>query len=215
MLALACAFVASPAGAEEVYLNAGLPLLSVGIGHPIGNGFALRAEAGVTPPVDRNTTTQGIPYSTNIKYNRAAVFGDYFVFSGGFRLTGGLTLNNAKATLTSKFDGNTAININGYWVTPASGDYFNAVARYPSVMPYLGLGWGHNAHADSGFGLTLDVGASIGKPRLDTQTNMVGQTYGGYTLTQTDVDAKAQDVRASVEKVHFLPQVSAGLSYTY
>jgi hypothetical protein len=60
-----------------------------------------------------------------------------------------------------------------------------------------------------------DVGVSIGRAKLKTENNLVGQQFGSVTITQADVDAQTQDLRDGVGKVRFLPQLNLGLSYRY
>lgn len=213
-LSLLPLLLASGAHAGESYVSVGLPGLQLGYAHSVNAQLGLRADVGSTGSIKHNGKESGIDYKGTIKYGRAGLFADYFPFSGGFRLTGGVTLNDANLRLKSQFDGNTSVTLNGQTVTPDAGDYFNAKVEFPKVTPYLGLGWGHQAR-DGGLGLVADVGVSIGRAKLTTDTNIVGKTYNSYTVTQADVDSKTQELRDGVGKVKLLPHLSLGLSYRY
>jgi hypothetical protein len=210
----ATALLAGTAHAGESYGALGLPGIQLGYAHTVNTSLGLRADIGTTGSFNKNGKESGIDYQGKAKYNRLGLFADYFPMGNGFRLTGGLTVNNAELKLRSQFDGSTPVTFNGQTFTPTSSDYFNAKVTFPKVMPYLGLGWGHQAR-EAGLGLVADVGASFGRAKLTTDTNLVGQTISGVTITQADVDAQTQELRDGVGKLRFLPQVSLGLSYRY
>lgn len=213
LLALAAAMsgLASTAThAGESYVSVGLPGLLVGYAHSVNERLGLRADAGTTGSIKRNETASGVSFNGQAKYDRFGLFADYFPFSGGFRLTGGATINRASLALKSHFDGTATVTVNGKTVTPAANDYFNATLKFPNVMPYIGVGWGHQAR-QAGLGFTADLGVSIGRAKLRTDTNLVGQ----YGITQGDVDAKTTELDENIGKIMFLPQASMGLNYRY
>jgi hypothetical protein len=209
MLSVA-AVCANAAMAGESYVSFGLPGLTVGYAHAVNEYMGLRADVSTTGSFNKNGTESGINYNGKVKYNRLGLFADAFPFSGGFRLSAGVTFAQAQLDLKSHFDGSTPVTINGVTVTPSANDYFNAKVKFPNVMPYLGIGWGHQER-EPGLGLVADLGVSIGKAKFTSETNLVGR----YGLTQADVDAKTQDIKDSVDKLRVLPQASIGLSYRY
>ncbi|MDO9234751.1 MAG: hypothetical protein Q7U28_01800 [Aquabacterium sp.] len=196
--------------AGESYVSVGVPGVLVGYAYSVNEQLGLRADAGTTGSIKKTDTASGLSFDATAKYNRVGIFGDYYPFSGGFRLTGGLTVNDASLKLKSRFDGVAAVTVNGKTVTPASSDYFNASLKFPSVLPYIGVGWGHQTRP-AGLGLVADMGVSIGKAKLRTDTNLVGQ----YGVVQADVDAKTTELDNAIGKITLLPQASVGLSYRY
>lgn len=214
-LALACSTamtIALPrtAVAGEVYGKVGLPGLVLGYAHSVNQQLGLRVDAGTTGTTNKTRTESGIDFAAQLKYNRLGLFADFFPFSGRFRFTGGLTVNQAQLKLDSRFDGATAVTVNGKTVTPAAGDYFNAELKFPRAMPYIGIGWGHQVR-ESGLGFAADIGVSIGKAKLKTQTNLVGK----YGITQADADAKTAELDDAVGDITLLPQFSVGMNYRF
>lgn len=214
LLSLLAATGAQSALAGEPYVQAGLPGVVVGYAMTVNQKLGLRVDAGTTGSINRTHTVSGVGFDTKAQYNRFGVFADYFPFGGRFRLTGGLTSTKARLELNSRFDGTQSITVNGHDITPSAADYFNATMRFPSTMPYIGIGWGHQAR-EAGMGFVADVGVSIGRAKLDTDTNIVGKTYSGYTVTQADVDAKTDEIHDAVGRITLLPSVNVGLSYRY
>lgn len=199
------------ARADGIYSSIGLPGISGGYLHTVNDKLGLRAEAGMSGTIDKTDTSSGIRFNAAMKYNRVGLFGDFHPFSGGFRLTGGVTINRATVALRSRFGSGTTVTINGKTATPSSTDYFNAELKYPTLMPYVGIGWGHQAKPSGGFGFTADVGVSIGRPKLTVDTNLVGQ--GG--ITQDDVDVKTDELYDDIGDIKLLPSASVGVNYSF
>lgn len=204
-VALACSAVA--AHADEVYGGIGFPGLVLGYATPLSNGLTVRGEFAGGLSMSRNGQREGMDYSGELKSQRLGAFVDWFVFSGGFRLTGGLTANDIKAQLNGK--GGTG-KINGKTVD-MTGETFNVTIKYPQATPYLGLGWGHQASPDKGLGFFADLGVMVGKFDASATTSLVGK----QGITQADVDQEVSKVRDSLSKLAVLPAVSIGLTYRF
>lgn len=207
-LALAASALA-PAHASGPYTSFGLPGMSGGYAHSVNDKLGLRVEGSTTGSINKTDTASGIPFAAKFRYDRASLLGDFFLFSGGFRVTGGVTINRATLELRSRFNGAT-VTVNGKNATPSSSDYLNAQLKYPTVMPYVGIGWGHQAKP-TGVGFTADVGVSIGRPKLSVDTNLVGQSG----ITQEDIDAKRDELRDDIGDIELLPSASVGLNYRF
>jgi len=208
LLSAACCTGAMAAG--EPYVGVGVPGLVVGYAYTVNQQLGLRADAGYTGRIRKVDSASGVEFEGKAKYDRLGMYGDYFPFSGGFRITGGVTINRATLELRSRFNGVTSVNINGNTVVPTANDYFNVNVRYPTVMPYIGVGYGHD-QGHAGLGFVADVGVSIGKAKFSRDTNLVGQ----YGITDADVDAKLDQVNDSVGRLTVLPSASLGMSYRY
>jgi hypothetical protein len=209
-LPVVCVLSTAAAHAVSSYGTVGLPGVVVGYAFSVNQQLGLRVDAGTPGSIPKNGTYDGVDFNGTATYNRVGLVGDYFPFSGGFRFTGGLTINKASLDLKSHFDGTTSVDINGHVVTPSASDYFNVTVKFPTVMPYLGLGWGHDER-QKGLGFVADVGVSFGRASLSRDTNLVGQ----YGITNADVDAKLNTVRDSIGQLTWLPSASLGLSYRY
>jgi hypothetical protein len=209
-LALCCA--SSGALAGESYVKVGLPGVVVGYAHSVNDQLGLRVDAGTTGNTQRDRTESGVPYRASVKYNRVGLFGDYHPFGGRFRLTAGLTINDASVKLDSRFDGVTPVTINETTITPTAADYFKAHVKIPRLTPYFGIGWGHQPR-ETGFGFVADIGVSIGKAKVTVDQNLV-ENYPGL-ISQADVDAETRQLKDDVGKLRVLPHVAVGMSYRY
>jgi len=198
--------------AGESYVKVGLPGIVVGYAHSVNDQLGLRADAGTTGNISSNRTESDVPYRARLKYNRVGLFGDYHPFGGRFRLTAGVTVNDASLKLDSRFDGGTPVTINTTTITPTPADYFRAHVKIPRLTPYFGIGWGHQPQ-EAGLGFVADVGVSIGKAKVTVDQNLV-ENYPGL-ISQADVDAETRQLKDEVGKLRILPHVAVGMSYRY
>jgi hypothetical protein len=209
LLALAGASFTTQAG--EVYGGIGLPGLMLGYAHAYSPSLTARVDVATLGSRSGNRTENGIAYAGKIEAHRAGVFGDWFPFSGGFRLTGGVTFNKVGLELGAQPGAGGTITIGGQPVPNLdAGDRFDVKIKFPSATPYVGLGYGH--HAGKGLGFHADFGVSIGRTKLTATAT--GPTLS-TAVSQADIDAELAELRDGVGKVRVLPQLSIGLNYRF
>lgn len=196
------------ATAGEVYGAIGVPGLTLGYSHPVNASLGVRGEASTLGTRKHSTTENGITYNGELRGNRASLLGDWFVAEGGWRITGGLAFSDYKFTLDgSGSAGTIAVGNTIYNTTAADG--LLVEVKFPKLMPYLGLGWGH--HAASGWRLGFDLGAYIGKGKLTVTPR--GQL--ALPAAQNDVNAEVEQLRQGAGKVNYLPQLGVNVGYSF
>jgi hypothetical protein len=199
--------------AQDSYVGVGLPgLFTLGYAHPMGSGWGLRADYAGGLNISKDGNQDGVNAVGSFKANRLGAYADWFPFSGGFRLVGGVTFNDIKADLNAVGGGTTTINNIPVDMT---GQSFNVAIKFPSTTPYLGIGYGHHKSDNKGIGFFADVGFMLGSFTATTTTSLVGQTFSGQTIQQSDVDAQTQKMRDSLGSLNVLPSASIGLLYRY
>jgi hypothetical protein len=214
LLALAGASFTTQAG--EVYGGIGLPGLMLGYAHAYSPSLTARVDVATLGSRSGNRTENGIAYAGKIEAHRAGVFGDWFPFAGGFRLTGGVTFNKVGLELGAQPGAGGTITIGpdtvgaGTAFPLAANDRFDVSVKFPSATPYVGIGYGH--HQGKGLGFVFDLGVSIGRTKLDARVS--GDNLPGY-INQADIDAELAELRDGVGKVRVLPQLSIGLNYRF
>ncbi|MGE5452942.1 MAG: hypothetical protein ACM3VZ_14000 [Acidobacteriota bacterium] len=210
---LTLGWAATAAQAGEIYTGLGLPGLMVGYAQAINPMFTVRGDFASLGNYEKNQTESGIDYKAKLAFHRLGLFGDYFPFNGGFRFTGGLTINNQKIEMTSTARAGSTMTVGDRTVLLAPDDRLYVQIKMPSTTPYIGLGWGHQ-QADKGVGFVADFGATLGKAKLDVQAT--GTNLGNRALvTQADIDKETQQLRDGVGKITFIPQISLGLNYRF
>lgn len=211
--AAACAALgAAPARAGDVYFQGGFAGAGVGYALPLAAGFGLRADVmSIGSRRDTYVDDDGVEYRGKLRNDRVALFGDFFPGGGGFRLSAGVGYHDAKLDLSARGAGQ-VVTIGSRSLVLTAGDRFDVTIKYPRVMPYLGLGYGHH-HAQPGWGFIFDVGVFFGRTKVSGQASGAGFTAAG--LTQADVDAELQNIREDEADWRVLPQVTFGASYRF
>ncbi len=210
LFAAAVWFFSSPASAADVYVGSGFPRLIVGIAQPISDRAVVRADVATLGNISDSFDESGIRYSGRLKHERAGLFADWFV-AGGFRLTGGVTVNDSRLDLTAQGNGGTlTIGNTTYATTP--NDRWNVNIRFPKTTPYLGLGYGRHPEGGGTVGFVADFGVSIGRAKVSG--NVSGLTLSS-AVTQADIDRELAEVRDGVGQVRVVPQLSVAINFRF
>ncbi|AGX88465.1 hypothetical protein [Candidatus Symbiobacter mobilis] len=205
----ALAAAGSAAQAHELYAGVGLPgLVELGYAFPMARNWGVRAEFAGGLKADKNGEREGVNYLGEIRSNRVGLLADWFPFESGFRLVGGLTVNDIKANLRGVGAGTATINSKTVDMT---GETFNVDVRFPSVTPYVGIGYGHHLRDTKGWGFHADLGVMVGSFNTKVETTLVDSGK----VDQADIDAETQDLRDSLNSHSILPSLSLGVTYTY
>lgn len=195
------------ASAAELYGGGGTSGFELGLSQPLADGVGLRVEANGLN-VTRDFSTSGVHYDAKLKFGNAGVYLDGFV-AGSFRLTGGALIGSRKIHGTARSVGNT-ITLNGVTYTLTAGDTLDFDAKFPTVTPYLGIGWGHRGDA-AGLGFYADVGAAIGKPdvTLSPSPSLAAK------VNSADLAAEQRNAQDKANDWRVFPVVKLGLRYRF
>ncbi len=150
LVALPLGLGTTAASAVEVYGTAGFLGYGLGVAQPLGPHLGVRADIATAGNRSERRTEEGIDYDAKVKLDRTNLLLDWFVMGGTFRVSTGLTFANTKLVLDASGAGGT-LNVGGNNYTTTAADGFNVSVKYPSTMPYLGIGWGHNMQRDKGW----------------------------------------------------------------
>jgi len=220
-LALGLLLTAPSASAHEVYAKAGFP--GVGAGYALGMNkyFGVRADYSSVGAVNRSGVAGMMRYDAELKASQLGAYADWFPFGGRFRLSGGLH----SRTLELVADGtaeNGMISIGELPAIPlGKDDSVQARVEWPKVAPYLGIGWGHQAERNRGFGFVADLGVSFGSPKIELtlSSSLRAQLDKVSSKTNLSVDDEIErqrrDIADDVETVKVFPHLFVGVSYRF
>lgn len=208
-LALAMLSGSVLAQSPGVYGVAGSGGLGVGLNLPIGPVFGLRGELASLSEKDTYTEDQ-ITYKGDLKLKGNGVFADFRPFAGTFRLVSGVTFGGSSAALDAQATDGT-VTIDGQRFS-AAGNTLSASIKYPNTMPYLGLGWGHGQHNEPGWTFGLDLGVSIGKPKvtLTGSSGLLAQPGAAAAIA-----AEQRKVQDDLNSAKVLPVIKFSVGYQF
>jgi hypothetical protein len=204
--AIALVLVPLAAASAEVYGGAGSTGAEIGMAQALGSAFTFRLE-GNALSYHTHFSASGIDYDARLKASNAGVYLDAVV-AGGVRVTGGALLGSRSFSGTATSLGNT-VTINGVTYPVAPGDALGFDAKFPSVTPYLGLGWGHRAGA--GLQLYADAGVAYGRPKV----TLTPSASLAAKVNPADVAAQHASVQDQADHYRAYPVLKIGLSYGF
>ena len=208
LAAAACAaFLCTPAAAGEVFAGLGTTGLELGYATRLAPGTGLHVD-GEFLNLKRKFDDNGATYDTKLKFAALGVYGDLFL-GGSFRFTGGAVIGQRKVEGTGVSSGGT-ITINGTSYLVAAGETVTVDAKFPSVSPYLGIGFGH-ARESEGLGFYFDAGAVFGKPKVKLTPSAALLLQAG----QANVDAEQAKLQEKMNKLRAYPVIKLGLTYGF
>lgn len=215
LIAAALGGLAAPAAAQSLYLAVGSTGLAAGYAHAYSERLAARLEGSFLPSISRSFTEDGIDYSGDARSTRGAALVDWHPFANGFRLSAGLSGQDARATFAGAPVSGTTITIGGATVSMGPTDRYEARIELPTAMPYVGIGWG--GRQARGWGLHADVGVLIGEAKVSgTLSPGLSAKIAATGLDpQAELDRELQGVRDAVAKAPVYPVLSIGASYRW
>jgi hypothetical protein len=208
---LCLALLSGPVLAQGVgvYGVVGTGGLGVGLNLPVGPAVGLRGEIASLTETDTYTEDR-ITYKGDLKLKGNGLFVDVRPFMGVFRLVGGASFGGSAATLNAQATDGT-VTIDGKTFN-AAGQSLQARIKYPSTMPYLGVGWGHGRFNEPGFTIGLDLGVSIGKPKV----SLVGSSgLLAQPGAQAAIAAEERKVQNDLNSTKVLPVIKLSVGYQF
>ena len=190
-----------------VYAVGGTGGIGGGVGYHFNDVFTLRGEIANYSYNDK-VDQDGIQYSGDLKLATKAAYLDVHPFSGAFRLTVGLDNGRTEFGGAAVGSGG-SIDVNGTNYPYLIGESITAAVRYPSTMPYVGIGWGLNG---GGFNLGLDLGVNIGSPDLVMTRSAGLAAIPGF---DADFDAQRAKYASDVADVNVFPIIKISVGYSF
>lgn len=206
------------AAAQDVaaYLQAGVSGPGLGLSIGWGGPFRIRADLINSYSRDLNGTRSGVPYAGKIKLADSGLYADWYPSGGAFRLVGGLMFNQSSIDLQASGATGASAEINGRSYALTGADAITAQVKYPSVMPYLGVGWGMGNPA-KGFSFIADVGVAFGKAKssLDASPSLRAKINSAGLNADNELASERQQLQDDVAKVGYYPVLRIGVAYKF
>lgn len=191
LLALAvCSTAAGPAVAQTVYSDLGLPGM-----YSLSGSMSLRGESVLGLNWGRSGADGLTDTGAGLRAQRTSLYADWFPFSSGLRLVGGVSLNDNRPDL-------------GAPVTGLAGSGSYPRMKNPGTSTYLGIGYGQFSLASRGLGFYADMGITLGPLVSDAEASQSGAGLSpGMDGWRTQTNGWLG--------FRYLPSVSLGLIYRY
>ena len=184
-----------------VYTELSTNGLGLGYAKSVSEDWAVRGQINALPKQTFTGDVGDFGSTSNLKieidWTSVQLMGDWYPSTGGFRLTGGVVVNNNKITISGTG------NVNNKPATINS-----EIKMSDGITPYLGLGYSTKPKDAKGFGFVFDLGVMMQKP-----TATLAATGAG--VTQADIDAQLVKVQDAIDKLKLFPVFGIGVSYSF
>jgi len=207
-----------------VYAKAGLLGAGAGYFHGVTAHLSLRSDFTNIPNVAHDVASRIGSYTVRADAKQWGIYGDWFPFDNGFRLSGGVHVRRLQAQAYGRpADGAIVIKLWSikYPMKFWPEDTFTAQVKFPAVAPYLGIGWGYHDMQEPGWGFVFDLGVSFGKPstRLFVSDSLQAKIRLAKMLGVATADALLNTQRQKLDDTantfKVFPQVYVGVSYRF
>jgi hypothetical protein len=199
--------------AQEIFVQGGTQGVGLGAALNINSVLGLHADFNGLN-FSHTFTVGGNLYEDAVRLRQGGIYGDLFPWpNSGFRLTGGVQFTDDDLTAVSvPTNGMYAFNDRLYPAYP--GESATAEVKYPRAMPYLGVGYGHQAAA-KGLGFIADLGVAYGIPQVSYTLSPTLLRLAGPAMSSDITATGLQQLKQKVSPYRWYPTLQVGMSYRF
>lgn len=203
----------SAAQGQEIYLQGGTQGAGIGGAYGLGANFGVHADINAIN-FSHDFTVAGNLYKDDVHLRQGGVYLDFFPWSQlGFRVTGGVRFTDDSIIgVATPTNGTFVFGGKHYPAVP--GETATATAKYPTVMPYFGIGFGHQPQG-KGFGFIADIGVAYGVPRTSYVLSPTLTQLAGPAMSQQIASQGAQEFADKAYRYRWYPTLQIGVSYRF
>jgi hypothetical protein len=208
----------SSSSSEAIYTygQGGTQGLGVGIGMKVNPSWVIRAEVNGLN-LNRDFTKGSNTYAGKGKLRSEGVYADYYPMENSpLRVTGGLMFNQSKLTGDATLSGSSVV-YNGNTYVVGAGETVTATVKAPSILPYLGVGYGHDEADKQGLKFHADLGFAFGSKPSASIT--LPSSLSGNATADADRRAEEKKLEDSFKTTPFVgkvqPVAEVGVGYTW
>lgn len=205
---------------HEMYVQGGLLGAGVGYAYGFNERLTFRGDVTTMGTFSKDFSTNDMKYKGKLRNNVGTLYADWFPFDSGFRLTAGVGFRDTRIEAHGKPSAFGSLKIGGERIGVSPDDSAKAEVKYPSVTPYLGIGYGHNVgqHAKAGWGFIADAGVYYGKPKVsfDVSESVMNKLNAATRgRGEEAIEKEKSELRDKIGKFNFIPALYVGVSYRF
>ena len=199
-----------------IELNTALKAGTLGYGFdvstPINESLSARFNLNGLSYTD-SQNSDGNDFSGTLDLFTAGALVDYYPFENNFRLSSGLYYNGNGFAGTVTPSSTLKIDINNKEYSSAELGHLDSTVSFNTIAPYVGLGWGNDAH-DKGWGFTFDLGVMYhGTPSVNLSAVDVNPLVANEV--ENNLIIEEQNANNDLSSFKFFPVLALGVNYSF
>jgi hypothetical protein len=152
-----------------------------------------------------------IDYDISVEMLNPMAMVDWYPFSNGFRVSGGVLFNGTDICLDAT--SNESIEIGDETYDAGEVGTLRGESDFDEIAPYVGIGFGNPLTAGGHWGFSIDAGvAFIGSPNVNLTATGTLADNAEFQKNLADEEAEIED---ELDKVKIYPVLSACLYYRF
>lgn len=160
---------------------------------------------------DYSGTEGDVEYDIDLKLFSASLLLDWHPFGGGFRISGGLLINQNE--LDTQARPMTSYTIGNTTYTPAQVGTLRGSIDFNDMAPYAGIGWGNAVGKDKKWGVTFDIGVVFqGSPKVSLTAD--GLLASDPTF-QANLKREEDELQDALDEFEYYPAIAIGITYKF
>lgn len=211
---------ASTSALSDLNLGVGLSLSSAGIGGHVSipiKPSVLNARFGLNYfSYSYNGTTSDVDFGFKLGMQSYDALLDWFPFEGSFRLTAGMIYNANKITANGRPNIAGRYIINGHTYDANNVGNLTGSITFPSVVPYLGFGFGNTSRANSRWTFFSDTGILLNSaPSAKVRTSNCTASPTVCADLDRDLGELSNSLNDAFRLFKIYPIVRIGIAYRF
>ncbi len=162
-----------------------------------------------------DSTIDSIDYTMESELLNGSFLLDWHLFSGAFRLTGGLYLNGNEVTVDGTYRQDLIPIEYQQYAGLTDLAHVQGTVEFNSLAPYAGLGWSSN-HEDKGWGVSFDLGILFqGAPQVSDLHVEAPGDLGSHPTVVRFLEDQKKGIEDDLEQFQYYPVASLAISYNF
>jgi hypothetical protein len=195
---------------QNVGVTAKVGTLGVGGDLTVGLGSELNLRGGYNWfSYDRTVSLNEADLDGTLDMNTIPVLLDWHCFGGGFRISGGVVVNNNEISLSATPGTVLELDRRGFRVESVDGS-----VTFDELAPYAGIGYGNAIGKDGSWHFFCDFGVLFqGEPEV--QATAKASNPGVQGALNRALQVEIDDYQKDIEDYAYWPVIAIGLSYRF
>jgi len=166
--------------------------------------------------IDVEVSSDRIDYDGDVNLGGIPLLLDWYPAKSGFRVTGGLVINNNEIDLDAEgLDGDRTVRIGDREFTVSDVGDLEGEVEFNDIAPYIGIGFGNPVKRGRQWGFTVDLGIMFqGAGDVSIEATNASQAALDLGLNE-QIEREEDDIQDEVDNFQVYPILQIGVTYQF